>query len=340
FGEVKDNARFTQATIGNMSGTGVGTFNDRIRDTVRGGGCCDSSLQLVQNQSFITGLFTAPNAENSASDAAKNELLKAADKLKIVLAGSLSDFRFIDRNGAVTRASDLESTGYTQDPSETINYIEAHDNETFFDIIQYKAPLTTSMDERVRMQNLGSSIVLLAQGVPFIHAGQEILRSKSFDRNSYDSGDWFNLLDFTYQQNGWGRGLPNFQDNQNSWSLMKPRLADVSLAPTPAHIARTHEATLDMLKIRKSSPLFRLNTADQIKNRLYFYNNGTDSIPGLVVMDIKDSALSSAEDIDPAVEEIVVMFNTNPDTKSIAITEFKGFDFVLHPVLQASTDPI
>src|SRR4051812_15702781 len=46
FGEVKDNARFTQATIGNMSGTGVGTFNDRIRDAVRGGGCCDTGGDL------------------------------------------------------------------------------------------------------------------------------------------------------------------------------------------------------------------------------------------------------------------------------------------------------
>jgi pullulanase/glycogen debranching enzyme len=48
----------------------------------------------------------------------------------------------------------------------------------------------------------------LSQGVPFFHAGDELLRSKSLDRNSYDSGDWFNRLDYTYQTNNWGVGLP------------------------------------------------------------------------------------------------------------------------------------
>ena len=48
----------------------------------------------------------------------------------------------------------------------------------------------------------------LGQGIPFFHAGDELLRSKSLDRNSYNSGDWFNKLDFTYQSNNWGVGLP------------------------------------------------------------------------------------------------------------------------------------
>ncbi len=138
------------------------------------------------------------------------------------------------------------------------------------------------MADRVRMQNLGNSIVLLAQGVPFLEAGQDILRSKSFDRNSYDSGDWFNALDFTYQTNGWGKGLPLAQENQNSWSMMQPRLANAALAPTKANILRASEATIELLKIRKSSKLFRLETAEQIKNQVSFYNTGASQIPGFV----------------------------------------------------------
>jgi pullulanase len=55
------------------------------------------------------------------------------------------------------------------------------------------------MADRVRAQNVGLSTVMLGQGVPFLHAGSDLLRSKSLDRDSYNSGDWFNRLDFTYQ---------------------------------------------------------------------------------------------------------------------------------------------
>ena len=48
---------------------------------------------------------------------------------------------------------------------------------------------------------MGTSIVGLAQGIPFFQMGQDILRSKSLDRNSYDSGDWFNRVDWTYAGN-------------------------------------------------------------------------------------------------------------------------------------------
>lgn len=336
FGETADDSRFTQASIGNMSGTGVGTFNDRIRDLVRGGGCCDTGSQLSKNQSFVSGLYTAPNAENTAGDAAKVALLKAEDKLKIVLAGSLANFSFTDRTGATVKGSEVEGTGYTQDPSETINYIEAHDSETFFDMIQYKAPLNTSMADRVRMQNLGNSLVLLAQGIPFLHAGQDMLRSKSFDRDSYDSGDWFNALDFTYQKNGWGKGLPLADKNQATWSIMKPRLANAAFMPTPADITRAREATIELLKIRKSSKLFRLETAEQINSVVHFYNTGVSQMPGIIAMNLNDTAAN----IDPNAEDILIIFNANTSSKAIKLTGLKGVDFALHPIQAASTDAV
>ena len=57
FGEVADNARFVQATQLNMAGTGIGTFNDRLRDGVRGGGPFDEDPRV---QGFGSGLFTDP----------------------------------------------------------------------------------------------------------------------------------------------------------------------------------------------------------------------------------------------------------------------------------------
>src|SRR5690606_17798429 len=103
----------------------------------------------------------------------------------------------IDYNGS--------PAGYTADPQENIVYVSKHDNETLFDAIQYKAPADVDMAGRVRMQNLGNSIVMLNQGVPFFQAADDLLRSKSLDRNSYNSGDWFNAIDWTGQTTNWGR---------------------------------------------------------------------------------------------------------------------------------------
>ncbi len=84
------------------------------------------------------------------------------------------------------------------------------------------------MADRVRMQTVGLSTVVLGQGVPFMHAGSDMLRSKSLDRNSYNSGDWFNTLDFSQQMNNFGVGLPPAGPNQSNWIIMQPFLADPS----------------------------------------------------------------------------------------------------------------
>src|SRR3712207_4894314 len=61
FGEVADDARFVQATQANMAGTGIGTFNDRLRDAVRGGGPFDEDPRALQG--FGSGLLTDPNGQ-------------------------------------------------------------------------------------------------------------------------------------------------------------------------------------------------------------------------------------------------------------------------------------
>ncbi len=82
FGEVADDARFVQATQANMAGTGIGTFNDRLRDAVRGGGPFDDN---PRRQGFASGLFTDPNGDpvNGSTAEQRARLLLQHDLVKV-----------------------------------------------------------------------------------------------------------------------------------------------------------------------------------------------------------------------------------------------------------------
>ena len=211
FGEVANNALFVQATQANMAGTGIGTFNDRIRDAVRGGGPFDADPRI---QGFGSGQYTDPNGDpvNGSSSDQKAGLLHNMDLIKVGLTGNLKDYTFTDSTGATVTGAQVDyngqPAGYTSDPQEAINYVDAHDNETLNDALTYKLPVATTMANRVRMQTLSLATTALSQGVSFWQTGSDALRSKSFDGNSYDSGDWFNVLDPSLTINGFGRGLP------------------------------------------------------------------------------------------------------------------------------------
>ena len=238
FGEVAGNARGVNATQRNMAGTGIGTFNDRLRDAARGGSPFDGQ----QEQGFITGLYTDPNeTDQGTAETQLAQLLHLTDLVRVGLAGNLAGYTFTDASGATVTGADVDyngsPAGYTADPQENIVYVSKHDNETLFDAIQYKAPASADMAQRVRMQNLGNSLVMLSQGVPFFQAGDDLLRSKSLDRNSFNAGDWFNALDWTGQTTNWGRGLPPAGDNESMWPVMAPLLANPDLTPQPENIA-------------------------------------------------------------------------------------------------------
>jgi pullulanase len=213
FGEVANNALGINATQANMAGTRIGTFSDRGRDAIRGGGPFDGGASLVHNQGFINGLWYDSNGSPPVDlQGQLAQLLDAGDLVKLALAATIKDYSLVDRNGNLVTGAQLnyngQPAGYTLDPPDVINYISAHDNQTLFDNNQYKIPTATTMADRVRINNLGMALVALAQGIPFFHAGDDILRSKSFDKNSFNSGDWFNKLDWTYQTNNFAVGLP------------------------------------------------------------------------------------------------------------------------------------
>ncbi len=343
FGSVGNDARFVQATQRNMAGTGIGTFSDRMRDAVRGGGPFDGGNGLIANQGFINGLWLDPNALNSPAPAwQRDQLNRYADWIRLGLTGTLRDFVFTDKDGNSKTGSQIDyfgqGAGYTANPSDVINYISAHDNTTLFDNNQYKMPTTAAMADRLRVSSLGVAIVALSQGVPFFHAGDELLRSKSLDADSYNSGDWFNKLDFSYQGNNWGVGLPPaFTGNQGNWSVMQPLLANPLLKPGPADIAQAHAVFKDWLRLRQSSPLLRLRSGADVQQRLKFFNVGPTQLPGLIVMAIDDSA---GRDLDPRARSLVAVINAGTQAQSLPLPGYAGRRLVLHPVQAMGSDPV
>lgn len=335
FGEVANNARGTNATQLNMPGTGIGTFSDRLRDAARGGG----PFSGLQEQGFVSGLWYDPNATTSGTtEDQRQRLLHSMDQIRVGLAGNLRDYTFVNKLGDTVKGSQVDyngqPAGYTLDPQEVITYVSAHDNETLFDAVQMKAPAAANLDARVRMHNMGISLVALGQGIPFFHAGDELLRSKSLDRNSFNSGDWFNTLDFSYQSNNWGVGLPPKGDNESNWPIMKPLLANPDLKAKPEHILRALAHFEEMLAIRKSAALFRLRSAEDVQAHVHFLNTGPSQVLGLIVMNLQDERATDG------TTDVVVLFNANDEQQVFHIPAYSGVSMRLHPVQQASTDAI
>ncbi|MEO8016900.1 MAG: pullulanase-type alpha-1,6-glucosidase [Pseudomonadota bacterium] len=336
FGVMANNGRGVNAIQVNMAGTGIGSFSDRIRDAVRGGG----PFSPRRDQGFATGLFTEPNGTfgGSAADE-KASLLRLTDLVRLGLAGNIASYEIVDASGARKPGRDVDYFGmpgaYGEKPEDTIQYIGVHDDPDWFDTMNLKLKTTVSRADRVRMARLGMDIVALSQGVPFFMAGDDILRSKSADRNSYNSGDWFNRIDWTLKSNHWGAGLPPANGNQSDWSIMGPALADPNLLPSANDIEGTYRHMLEMLVIRKTSGLFRLRSAEEIKKAVSFYNTGPAQIPGLIVERIENTARSCF----PA-SAAVVLINATPQTQSFADPAFKQQPLLLHPVQALSQDAV
>lgn len=155
-------------------------------------------------------------------------------------------------------------------------------------------PLTTSREERARVQLLGLAVMVFSQGIPYFHAGAEILRSKSLDRNSYDSGDWFNRLDWSLRDNHFGSGLPPRADNGAHYAQMRPLLGQDAIKPGPQQLCWTRDAFADLLRIRASSTLFRLDSAAAVQQRLQLHNTGPQQNLLLLVGELNGEGLDGA----------------------------------------------
>jgi pullulanase/glycogen debranching enzyme len=287
---------------------------------------------MVKNQGFINGMVYAPNAKAASTP---QDLMRTADMVRVGLAGSIRDFRLATYQGTEKALQDIDyggqPAGYVRDPSEVVNYVENHDNQTLFDNNVYKLPAGTSHEDRARVQMLGAATTMFSQGVAYFHAGMETLRSKSMDGNSYDSGDWFNRLDWTFSDNYFGTGLPPKGDNGANYGILKPLLADPGIKPAPADIRWTRDQFNDLLRLRASSTLFRLRTAQDIQTRLKFYNTGTAQNPVVLVGHLDGKGYAGA-----GFKEVLYFINVDINPQSLLIEAEHGKPYVLHPVHTAA----
>lgn len=135
---------------------GIAHFNDNIRDGLKG------SVFEEKENGFVNG------KENME------------DRIKKGITAGIN--------------YDTNSSTY-KDPEQVLTYVEAHDNHTLWDKLELTNP-DDSEEVRKQMHKLSSSILLTSQGIPFLHAGQEFMRTKYGDHNSYKSPDSINQMDW------------------------------------------------------------------------------------------------------------------------------------------------
>ena len=124
---------------------------------------------------------------------------------------------------------------WSQGPHQTINYIAAHDNHTLWDKLAHTNPLEPE-SERIKMAKLAHGLVFLSQGIPFLHAGEEFLRTKKGEENSYRSPDSINGLDWSAKTRHWD----------------------------------FYRYIQGLIALRRSRPALRLRSNDQIRQHLVF----------------------------------------------------------------------
>ncbi|MFD1175594.1 type I pullulanase [Paenibacillus puldeungensis] len=176
---------------------GIGFFNDGIRDAVKG------DIFQFEKTGFISG-----------GDGFEESVQRG-------VAGG------IDYGGSIRQ--------FAVEPGQSVNYVECHDNHTLWDKIVLSTPGVND-EQRRTMHRLASAIVMTSQGVPFIHAGQEFMRTKDGVENSYKSPIEINWLD---------------------WERCAAHQHDVAYMRS-------------LIELRKAHPAFRMRTAEEIREHLRF----------------------------------------------------------------------
>lgn len=179
---------------GNQKGLGIAVFNDHLRNAIKGD---NDGIQ----KGFATG---------------------AGLQITTIQRGVVGAIDF-----------DQWVSDFALHPTESVNYASSHDNLTLWDKIAHSNK-TDSEADRIRMDLLSQAIVFTSQGLPFMQGGEEMLRTKGGNHNSYNQPDSVNQLD-------WSRKLKYEQ----IFAYYKGLIA-----------------------LRKAHPAFRLATASQVKSHL------------------------------------------------------------------------
>ena len=184
---------------------GIAAFSDDLRDGVKG------NVFDHKAKGFASG---QPGTKESV-------------KFGIVAAGAHPQLDYSKVN--------YSPAPWTKQPAQCINYVSCHDNHTLLDRLINSVP-EASEAERINMHQLANAIVLTSQGVPFLHAGVELLRTKGGEENSYKSPDTV---------------------NQINWSRK-------------AQYSEVFQYYQDLIRLRKEHPAFRMTDNDLIEKHLRF----------------------------------------------------------------------
>ncbi|MDE6590969.1 MAG: type I pullulanase [Oscillospiraceae bacterium] len=180
----------------------------------------------------------------------------------------------------------LGADAWCPSPAQTVNYASCHDNLTLFDHIQTARP-EAGREDLIRMNNLAAAVYMTAQGVPFLQAGEEMLRTKvnsdgSFNSNSYNANDQVNCLK-------WG----DLEDGA---------------------YAQVFEYYKGLIAFRKAHGALRLSTAEEVASAVSPVD-GLDA--NVLAFDIKGGVNGET------AEELFVIFNANEASTTVALPEGK-----------------
>ena len=200
---------------------GIGAFSDEMRDALRGPFSDD------RKGGFLAGM---PNCEES---------------IKFGIAGAI-DHPQVD----MTKVN-YSKTAWTNEPSQMIAYVSCHDDMCLTDRLRATVP-NISDDELIRLDLLAQTAVLTSQGVPFLLSGEEMLRDKKGEHNSFRSPDSINRFD---------------------WNNLK-------------RYPQVFDYYSKLIALRKAHPAFRMGKAEEVKKNLVFL----DAPEGVVAFQLKNNA--------------------------------------------------
>ncbi|WP_406566357.1 type I pullulanase [Jeotgalibacillus aurantiacus] len=195
---------------------------------------------LKANQKNAEDMERVAHFNDTLRDGAKGSVWEDADPGFI---NGKQDMEDIMRQSVAGGLAYDDSFATYRDPDQVVQYVEAHDNLTLWDKLEKTNPDATE-EEMKSMHKLGSSIVLTSQGISFIHAGQEFMRTKGGDHNSYQSPDSVNQLD-------WARRA-TFDDEVDYMT--------------------------GLIKLRNQYDAFRLTDAEAIEERLTFAESPENTV--------------------------------------------------------------
>lgn len=209
------------------------------------------------------------------------------DTIRDGLKGSVFD----SKAGFVSGASGCESKvarcfmgadNWCKSPSQTINYVSCHDNNTLYDRLRISRS-DASSEEIIRMNNLAAAIYILSEGTPFMQAGEEMLRTKTnddgtYNHNSYNAGDAVNEI---------------------VWSDLENEA-----------YANVYEYYKGLISFRKNHGILRLSDSTDVAEHI----TEVTGLPSHVVaFDIKGGANGET------AEEMFVIFNASEEAQEIEL---------------------